>query len=220
MQYQITNMHFETFLNSISKIEQLPLPGNNSQFKMSPPYRMELIAKQQELMKHSKKAGVMALFYPDANSITHLVLILRKTYKGVHSAQIGFPGGKLELTDASIEYAALRETYEEVGVPIETIKVLKAMTEVYIPPSNFTVYPFIGITENTPIFTKQDDEVEAIIELQLQQLFNSENETSQRVMTSLNLEVEVPAFQLNGHLVWGATAMMLSEIKDLLKTAL
>jgi 8-oxo-dGTP pyrophosphatase MutT (NUDIX family) len=171
-------------------------------------------------MKHSKKAGVMALFYPDANSITHLVLILRKTYKGVHSAQIGFPGGKLELTDASIEYAALRETYEEVGVPIETIKVLKAMTEVYIPPSNFTVYPFIGITENTPIFTKQDDEVEAIIELHLQQLFNSENETSQRVMTSLNLEVEVPAFQLNGHLVWGATAMMLSEIKDLLKTAL
>lgn len=213
-------MHFETFIQSISKLKQLPLPGNESQFKMSPPYRMELIAQQQELMKKSRKAGVMALFYPDAHGITHLVLILRKTYHGVHSAQIGFPGGKLEPEDSSIEYAAIRETYEEVGVPMNTIKVIKAMTEVYIPPSNFTVYPFIGMTENTPVFTKQDDEVEAIIELQLQQLFHAENETSQRVMTSLDMEVEVPAFKLNGHLVWGATAMMLSEIKDLLKTAL
>lgn len=213
-------MHFETFINSVPHIAQSPLPGTDSQLKMSPPFRKELIAKQQELIKHSRKAGVMALFYPDANGLTHLVLILRKTYHGVHSAQIGFPGGKLEPEDSSIEYAALRETYEEVGVPMEAIKVVKAMTEVYIPPSNFTVYPFIGITETTPIFTKQDDEVEAIIEIQLQQLFNIENQTSQRVMTSLDIEVEVPAFQLNGHLVWGATAMMLSEIKDLLKTVL
>ena len=213
-------MHFETFIRSVSKIEQLPLPGTVSQFKMSPPYRMELVAKQQELMKYSKRAGVMALFYPDANNIAHLVLILRKTYKGVHSAQIGFPGGKFEVDDSSIEYTALRETYEEVGVPIESVKVIKAMTEVYVPPSNFTVYPFMGITQETPNFVKQDDEVESIIELQLQHLFNNENETSQRVMTSLSMEVEVPAFHLNGYLVWGATAMMLSEIKDLLKTVL
>jgi 8-oxo-dGTP pyrophosphatase MutT (NUDIX family) len=213
-------MHFETFIKSLPQIAQSPLPGADSQFKMSPPFRIELIAKQQELMKQSRKAGVMALFYPDANSITHLVLILRKTYQGVHSAQIGFPGGKLEPEDSSIEYAALRETYEEVGVPMESVKVIKAMTEVYIPPSNFTVYPFIGITETTPMFAKQDDEVEAIIELQLQELFHDANQTSQRVMTSLSMEVEVPAFELNGHLVWGATAMMLSEIKDLLKTVL
>ena len=70
------------------------------------------------------------------------------------------------------------------------------------------------------MFAKQDDEVEAIIELQLQELFHDANQTSQRVMTSLSMEVEVPAFELNGHLVWGATAMMLSEIKDLLKTVL
>ena len=213
-------MHFETFIKSVPHIAQSSLPGIDSQLKMSPPFRKELIAQQQELMKQSRKAGVMALFYPNIKGITHLVLILRKTYHGVHSAQIGFPGGKLEPEDSSIEYAALRETYEEVGVPIESVKVIKALTEVYIPPSNFTVYPFIGITENTPIFTKQDDEVEAIIELQLQELFHDGNQTSQRVMTSLNMEVEVPAFELNGYLVWGATAMMLSEIKDLLKTVL
>lgn len=213
-------MHFETFIKSVPHIAQSPLPGTDSQFKMSPPFRKQLIAQQQELMKQSRKAGVMALFYPDAQKETHLVLILRKTYQGVHSAQIGFPGGKLEPEDSSIEYAALRETYEEVGVPINAIKVIKAMTEVYIPPSNFTVHPFIGITESTPRFIKQDDEVEAIIELQVQQLFHDANQVSQRVMTSLNKEVEVPAFHLNGHLVWGATAMMLSEIKDLLKTVL
>jgi 8-oxo-dGTP pyrophosphatase MutT (NUDIX family) len=216
----IKTMHFETFIKSVPHIAQSSLPGTDSQFKMSPPFRNELIAQQQELMKQSRKAGVMALFYPNTKGITHLVLILRKTYQGVHSAQIGFPGGKLEPEDSSIEYAALRETYEEVGVPIESVKVIKALTEVYIPPSNFTVYPFIGITENTPVFTKQDDEVEAIIELQLQELFHDGNQTSQRVMTSLNMEVEVPAFELNGYLVWGATAMMLSEIKDLLKTVL
>lgn len=213
-------MQFETFIKSVPHISQAPLPGIVSQLKMSPPFRKELIAKQQELMKQSRRAGVMALFYPNTKGITHLVLILRKTYHGVHSAQVGFPGGKLEPEDSSIEYAALRETYEEVGVPMESVKVIKALTEVYIPPSNFTVYPFIGMTDNTPVFTKQDEEVEAIIELELQTLLHDANQTSQFVMTSLNKEVEVPAFLLNDHLVWGATAMMLSEIKDLLKTVL
>lgn len=213
-------MNFEAFLNSISKIEHVALPGQNSQFKMSPPYRMELIEQQKEAMKNSKKAGVMALFYPDMSYETKLILILRKTYKGVHSAQVGFPGGKHELEDSSLEITALRETNEEVGVPINDIKVLKAMTEVYIPPSNFTVYPFLGIATKTPQFLKQDDEVEDLIEVAMKDLVNDQFATSQLIMTSLQKEVEVPAFQLNGHLVWGATAMMLSEIKDLLKTVL
>ena len=136
-------MNFDLFLNSISKIEQAPLPGQASQFKMSPPYRMDLIEKQAEAMKSSKRAGVLALFYPDTLQNTNLILILRKTYKGVHSAQVGFPGGKLEPQDESLEYTAVRETQEEVGVPLKDIKVIKAMTEVYIPPSNFTVHPFM-----------------------------------------------------------------------------
>ncbi len=213
-------MTFDAFLKSISKIEQLPLPGMESQFRMSPPFRLELMEQQKELMKHSKKAGVMALFYPNEKGVTHLVLILRKTYKGVHSAQVGFPGGKLEESDDSIKYTALRETHEEIGVPVNTVKVIKAMTEVYIPPSNFTVYPFMGFTEVTPVFVKQDEEVDAVIEMPLQELFDDKNEILERVMTSYTVEVEVPAFMLREYLVWGATAMMLSEIKDLLKTAL
>ncbi|MCL8008899.1 CoA pyrophosphatase [Gelidibacter japonicus] len=213
-------MNFDIFLKSISKIKHIPLPGHASQMKMSPKYRNELIEKQRELRKYSRKASVMALFYPDHDNTTMLILILRKTYKGVHSAQVGFPGGKLEPEDPSLEYAALRETFEEVGVPINDIKVIRALTDLYIPPSNFTVYPFFGVTLKTPRFLKQDDEVEDLIEVTLTDFMNDTHVSSQMLMTSLGKEVEVPVFKLNGHTVWGATAMMLSEIKDLLKNVL
>ncbi len=213
-------MNFELFLQSVSKIEQIPLPGQVSQLKMSPPFRLELIEQQREAMKTSKKAAVTALFYPDEEQVTKLILILRKTYKGVHSAQVGFPGGRREDSDESLKHAALRETWEEVGVPIADIEVLKVMTELYIPPSNFTVYPFFGVTNKTPMFVKQDDEVEDLIEVLLTDFLDELAVTSVKVMTSLEKEMEVPAFLLNGHIVWGATAMMLSELKDLLKTVL
>ncbi len=213
-------MNFETFLHSISKIGQIPLPGPTSQFKMSPPFRLELLNEQKEAMKTSRKAAVTALFYPDEQQTTKLILILRKTYKGVHSAQVGFPGGRLEDVDASMQDAAIRETWEEVGVPMEDIEVVKSMTEMYIPPSNFTVFPFLAITRKTPMFVKQDEEVEDLIEVLLTDFMEELSITSVHVMTSLQKEMEVPAYRLNGHIVWGATAMMLSELKDLLKKVL
>ena len=213
-------MNFDKFLISISKIKNIPLPAEASQFKMSPPFRKELINMNKEAMKTAKKAGVLALFYPDEAHQTKLVLILRKTYNGVHSAQIGFPGGKLEAQDDSLKTAAIRETFEEIGVPIQDIEVLQQLTQVYIPPSNFYVHPFIGISRTTPSFVKQEDEVEDIIEVSLKYFMDDENLITNWVETSYNVKVEVPAFKLNGHVVWGATAMILSEIKDLLKQML
>lgn len=213
-------MNFDQFLNAVSKIENIPLPAETSQFKMSPPFRQKLQNMQKDNIKNAKRAGVMALFYPDKKYQTTLVLILRKTYKGVHSAQVGFPGGKLEDADFSLQDAALRETYEEIGVPIKTIEVLKEMTQVYIPPSNFFVQPYLGITPKTPKFIKQDDEVEDIIEVTLRDFLDDRNIITERVSTSYKVNVDVPAFKLNEHVVWGATAMMLSEVKDLLKEML
>ena len=210
-------MNFDEFLVSLSKIKNIPLPAETSQFKMSPPFRRDLIKQYKERMKEAKRAGVMALFYPDNSKQTHLVLILRKTYKGVHSAQIGFPGGKYEDDDKTLEQTAIRETWEEIGVLSHQVKVVKQMTEVYIPPSNFYVQPFIGITQNTPKFIKQDDEVEALIEVDLDHFLDKKSLINKKVKTSYSIEVEVPAFKLNDYVVWGATAMMLSEIKDLIK---
>ena len=213
-------MNFDFFLNAIPKIENIQLPAEPSQFKMSPPFRRELIEKYKEELKHAKRAGVLALFYPDTEQKAKLVLILRKTYKGVHSAQIGFPGGKLEPTDTSIEQAAVRETYEEIGVPMSQIEVLRQLTQVYIPPSNFYVQPYIGVSRATPKFIKQEEEVEEIVEVSLRHFIDDANVITKIVETSYSVKVEVPAFKLNGHVVWGATAMMLSEIKDMLKEVL
>ncbi len=210
-------MNFNTFVKSIEGIENAPLPAEASQFKMSPPYRADLVSKQKELIKTAKKSAVLALFYPDETNETHIILILRKTYKGVHSAQVGFPGGKLEANE-TLEEAALREANEEVGVAIDTVTVLKEMTQIYIPPSNFFVQPYMGISNITPKFVKQDAEVEALLEVKLSDFLNEDNVVTKTVTTAKNIKVEVPAYNLNNHLVWGATAMMLSEIKDLLKT--
>ncbi|OUR92356.1 coenzyme A pyrophosphatase [Flavobacteriales bacterium 34_180_T64] len=213
-------MNFDAFLKSISKIEHLELPGIASQVKMSPPHRLKLIEKQKEAMKNATNAGVMALFYPDETQSTKLILILRKTYKGVHSAQVGFPGGKFEHGDVSIKHTALRETQEEIGVAIEDISILKEMTSMYIPPSNFNVHPFVGVINKTPKFMKQEDEVEDLIEVALSHLIDDSILITTSVPTSYEIRVDVPAFKLNGHIVWGATAMMLSELKDLLKRVL
>ena len=210
-------MDFKTFVEISSKIKKSELPGLESQVKLSPPFRMDLIAKHKEAMKNAKKAGVMALFYPNHNEMTHLALILRNTYRGVHSAQIAFPGGRFEKDDQDLRATALRETEEEIGVKRTQIQVIKEMTTLYIPPSNFTVSPFMGFLESQPTFRKQEAEVKAILEVSVADILNDSNVVEVNVMTSLNKEMQVPAFKWNGHIVWGATAMMLSEIKDLLK---
>ena len=210
-------MNFNEFIKSVSKIRNLDLPGQIAQFQMSPPFREELLKKMESRIPNAKKAAVMVLFYPDKNEQTHLVLILRKTYKGVHSAQIGFPGGKVEQEDGSLLQTAIRESQEEIGVNQEDIIVLKSLTNVYIPPSNFIVHPFIGTLHYTPKFSGQDEEVEDIVEVTLEDFLNDKNVITNEVQTSYNVEVKVPAFKFNGHIVWGATAMMLNEVKVLLK---
>ena len=213
-------MRFNSFLESVVKIKHLDLFGETSHAKMSPPYRLELAEKMKAKSIDAKKAGVMALFYPNTNGETYLVLILRKTYKGVHSAQVGFPGGKFEDEDEDLMVTAIRETNEEVGVPESIVKIIKKMSPIYIPPSNFMVHPYLAVSETTPKFVKQEAEVEAIIEVTLYDFLNEANCITTRVPTSFNVEVDVPAFKLNGHIVWGATAMMLGEIKDLLNEVL
>ena len=170
--------------------------------------------------KNTKKAGVMALFYPNTDNVTQLLLILRKTYKGVHSNQIAFPGGKFESDDVDLQATALRETNEEVGVPVKAVLVIKPLSTVYIEPSNFEVQPFVGLYSQPAPFIIQENEVESLVEVSLTDFMNDANLFEQKISTSYAQNIKVPAFKLNGYTVWGATAMMLSEIKELLKQVL
>ncbi|MCH2488754.1 MAG: CoA pyrophosphatase [Flavobacteriales bacterium] len=213
-------MEFSDFEKQIVKITKMELPGEAYHLKMAPIERLLELKQKARYSATARKAGVMVLFYPSESNETHLILILRKTYKGVHSAQVGFPGGKIEPEDESLQHAALRECEEEVGVPSEAISVLKKMTEIYIPPSNFFVQPYLGITAKTPRFIPQEDEVEALIEVPLQQFLDDSVRITKTLSTSYATNIEVPAFLLQDHVVWGATAMMLNEVRQMLKELL
>jgi len=214
-------MNFDDFALSIPKIKQMPLPGEASHVKMAPDFRIEELRRARNENKNPKKAGVMALFYPDIQNETHLLLILRRPHpKDVHSNQIGFPGGKVERRDIDMEATALRETWEEVGVFPEHIEVVRAFSAIYIPPSNFEVHPFMGLYRKTEPFVPQESEVAALIEVSLSDFLDDTHLFTETLTTSYAQNVSVPAFKLNGYTVWGATGMMLNEMRTLLKEVL
>ncbi len=212
-------MDFQDFMTHIPKIKQETLLGELAHQIMSPPERADLVKNLNFDTINPKKAAVMMLFYPKNNK-THLVLIVRNSYKGVHSAQIAFPGGKVEKTDLNFEETALRETEEEVGVLRHKINVIRAFTKIYIPPSNFIVYPFLGFSDEELVFLPDPEEVAGIIEWPLHDFLNEDFVINHNMSTSYSIDIQVPAFQIQEHVVWGATAMMLSELKETLKKVL
>ncbi len=209
-------MTFENFKKLIPKIQKMPIPGAGAQYEMIPEIRAKELKDLDMSKKTPRHAAVTLLCYPKGTE-TYVVLIERPTYEGVHSGQVALPGGKVELEDAGYLEAALRETFEEVGVTPSAVEVLRDMTKTYIPPSNFWVHPFLGYTSTTPVFVPQEDEVAAILEVPLNDLLTDDNVFFEIMSTSYAKEVEVPAFRLNGYKVWGATAMMLNELKVFLK---
>ncbi len=151
------------------------------------------------------------------NGQTYLALILRNSYPGVHSSQVAFPGGKVEEHDENLEITALRETHEEIGISPDKINTIRAFSEVYIPPSNFLVQPFLGICREEIVFQIQQSEVAGIIELPFTDLMNEAIVCTKMMDTSYAQSIEVPCFKVGNHYIWGATAMMMSELKETLK---
>lgn len=208
-------MQFDFFLSKLPKLIKLPLGGLDAQFKMAPEFRKLFDATKIKQM-NPKKAAVLVIFYPNDNNETMFLLTKRAQYNGTHSSQISFPGGKHEYADILMKNTALRETHEEIGINKEDVHLIKQLTDVYIPPSNFYVTPFLGYMNYHPFFYK-NDEVESVIEVKLTDLIDFNNLSTINLNTSYAKNMEVPCFKLNGEIVWGATAMMLSEINDLIK---
>ena len=208
-------MDFSDFLKHVPKIKQEKLLAEQAHLKMVPAERILEVERKKKFSNKPRKAAVLMLIYPKTNK-SHLALIVRNTYPGVHSAQIGFPGGKVELEDNSLTQTALRETHEEIGIHPEKIEVIKSFTEVYIPPSNFIVAPFLGISYSELEFVEQEEEVAGIIEFPLLDFLNEKTIVNKFMNTSYGKNIEVPTFKINDHYVWGATAMMMSELKEVL----
>ena len=209
-------MDFNTFIKQLDDLKKQDLGGLEAQFKLSPELRVAY-NQQKIASKNPKKAAVLALFYPSESTNEVLLLLTqRASYKGTHSSQISFPGGKVEKNDNSLAQTAIRETFEEVGIRKNEIRIIREMTPVYIPPSNFLATPYMGFTLARPSF-KTNHEVAEIIEVNLKELLLEKNITTVAMTTSYMNKTKVPAFSIQNKIIWGATAMMLSEIKDLLK---
>jgi len=207
-------MNFSDFKKKVPNLTTLKLGGLAAQFTLAPALRLGYDAAMIQANR-PKKAAVLALFYPDEKQNTRFVLTERASYKGTHSAQISFPGGKIEQGDLNLEHTAKRETFEEIGIPHSEIQIIRELTDVYIPPSNFLATPFLGYTLQKPAF-KTNREVASTIEVLLDDLLNEQSISSIEITTSYMKKVKVPCFKLNDYIVWGATAMMLAEIKNLL----
>ena len=208
-------MNLEVFKTIIEDIKYSKLGGLDAQFKLAPKLRLKYNQEKIEA-NNPKIAAVLALLYPNTNNKMCILLTQRASYKGTHSAQISFPGGKQEKIDKNLEYTSLRETFEEVGIASSSINIIRELTDVYIPPSNFLATPFLGFTNHTPKFIL-NHEVSKIIEVPIQELLIDSNVSYVSMTTSYMKKIDVPCFKFNNHIVWGATAMMLSEIKELLK---
>lgn len=209
-------MTFETFFHQIQAIKTAELLGIEAQEVMVPSERRPYLEIEKFTDKQPRTSAVMMLLYPKQEEMS-LLLIERAVYKGVHSGQVGFPGGKFEKEDRNLEETALRETNEEVGIPANQIEVIKPFTQVYIPPSNFIVQPFLGVITETPTINPCAYEVANIIELPLKTLMDDSIVKSVYLQTSYADYIEVPAFVYDDYTIWGATAMMLSELKETLK---
>ena len=209
-------MDFQDFLQYVPNLIPVELPATLAHIKMAPKERIEALKNLDFKAENPRIAAVMMLFYPK-NGKTHLVLIVRNAYNGVHSSQIAFPGGKYENTDADYAETALRETHEEVGIAPNKIEVIKQFSPMYIPPSNFLVHPFLGISKEELQFYPDIREVAGIIELPLPVFLDDEIIIEATLSTSYGNNILVPAFNIQNHVVWGATAMILSELRDVLK---
>jgi 8-oxo-dGTP pyrophosphatase MutT (NUDIX family) len=185
-----------------------PLPGLSAQLKMAPAYRIEAL-RNRAVPADAKDAGVMILFYPHRDEL-FFPLTKRTESLESHKGQISLPGGACEGDETTLA-AAFRETCEELGVCPDTWEILGRLTSLYIPPSGFLVAPYITFCGAHPSFCPDPSEVAELIETPLSLLLQPKVIVWEEWTLQGN-RVMVPYFNIYGHTVWGATAMILSEL--------
>jgi 8-oxo-dGTP pyrophosphatase MutT (NUDIX family) len=205
----------QQFINRLQEVYNQGLPGIEAQLKMVG-YSRPTVENIKNSAKNPKLSAVFSLI--DLSKTAPIIyLIERQSYKGVHSAQISLPGGKKDFEDPDLLFTAKRELKEEIGVPQNQYSVIGPLTDLYIPPSNFIVQPFLGFTTSTLTLKPEEKEVKQILQADLNQLANNSYSTTKTIpLNNSNASITTPCYEIKGKIVWGATAMILSEIAELL----
>ncbi len=207
----------QLFIQKLREQISKELPGDEAHQHLIPGKRLSarnIIAAKKEF----RSSAVSILLFPKNNRIYSL-LIQRPTYDGAHSGQVSFPGGKKDETDKDLEQTARRECFEEVNFPMDNGELIGELSNIYIPVSNFMVKPFIFYSKAEPHFKPDNHEVERLIyfDIKTQLIDNDQKKGTIQVMKGVR-QKNVPYFDIEGKIVWGATAMILSELKEILKS--
>ena len=205
---------FRLFMNDLQGRLKMPLPGLSSQMKMATMKRIMRNGKV-EIPEDARNAGVLVLFYRKGEEI-FIPFIRRNEYPGVHSGQISFPGGGREEHDRDITETALRETEEEIGVAKNLVNPIGRLSELFIPPSNFVVTPVVGFMEEIPDFRPDPSEVQNVLEVPLKALLHPDAVQQKEIEIFPEVRIQVPCYYIDCHVIWGATAMMISELLDVI----
>lgn len=205
------NIDFGEFLAIIEKELQNPLPGFGAYKKLSSSHRLISEIKPNE---NTRESAVLILFYKDNDTI-YLPLIQRAWYDGTHGGQMAFPGGKKEESDESLVRTAIRETQEEIGVKAIDVKVIGELSTIFIPPSNFWVKPILAYIDYKPDFFVDSREVDQVVPIKIHDLIGNKNIIEKNI-TIKGQEILTPGYEFEDKWVWGATALMLSELNEII----
>jgi 8-oxo-dGTP pyrophosphatase MutT (NUDIX family) len=208
-------MKFEEFTSRLERRLQQPLPGAGAHEAL----RAYSSSGTLPQFKHTippKPGSVLILFYPDEAGKVIFPLIKRPDYAGAHSGQVSFPGGKMEPGEDHVT-TALREAWEEIGVDVREPQVIGRLTEFFVIPSNFLIVPVIAFMNRRPQFVPHVREVSRIIEASMDIISAPDAIQEKEILAGGQYKLMAPHFEIDGEVVWGATAMILNELRTCVK---
>lgn len=199
----------------LKKIKKAQLEGANAHGIFSPPYR-EIFTYDEIIKKNPKFAAVNIVLYLRDHEWYFPLILRTENERDRHSGQISLPGGKREEMDKDFAETAIRETSEEIGIEKHYVRIIREMSPIYIPPSNFYVYPYISYAKKNPKFILQESEAVEVIEFPITSFLNLPDSPEIMALPGAGGK-KVPVINFNGYIIWGATAMILSEFSQLIK---